>query len=510
DRAIRYFDEALQAFPHNIQILNNKARALSKIGRRSEALRVLDSILETHPGDARTIETKALTLYEMDRKEEALTTLETALATDYMNVRLWKVKADILERMNMLHESMESYQRALDYSQEDPSLWRAAGLLYSRMGKMREAEASYTRALRLSPEDESLWLMKAFVLEQLNEYEDAIACYDKAIGIDGRDKIPWNSKGLVLMKQRKYEKALRCFDRALELDPNFSPAREGKAMAEEEIKKTLIEGYAKQILEFEYEHNRAMTREEAFKDLKISSQHLDDVFSYLSSREAIELSQLTPQEMAEYERRSSEVLRRCVGTGGEYGLRLCDIIHNFPGYTIEDAKKVLSYVEKVSALAMKPEPSPELDDLVRKAMDLPEEKRTILGLIRGLNIGVYKARKVLANMVIFKREGYEPQKIMMEPIMGADYHPEIRLPPTKPKVKEPKRKPKVKTGLEDKKCRNHGAQAVMQHRCGQYLCNACVKGEVNCPICGLPLREEKTVPRPTLETEDEGKDFTRL
>jgi hypothetical protein len=60
-------------------------------------------------------------------------------------------------------------------------------------------------------------------------------------------------------------------------------------------------------------------------------------------------------------------------------------------------------------------------------------------------------------------------------------------------------------------CRNHNAQAVTQHRCGQYLCNACIKNEENCPICGLPLDEDRPggVQREERE-EDARRDFSRL
>jgi hypothetical protein len=297
---------------------------------------------------------------------------------------------------------------------------------------------------------------------------------------------------------------------------------EGKKMAEASMRTSQIETVAKKILEFEYEQNRSMTREEAFKNLKVSSQNLDDVFNILRGRDPIDITQLTPGQMEDYERKSNAVLRRCVGTGGDYGLRLCDITHNFPEYSVEDSKMVLSYVEKVNSLALKPETTPELDSLVRRAMDLPQDQRTTLGLVKNLNIGVYQARKVQVNLSMFKGEGYEPQSIKMEPIMGQDYHPEIGAPAPEPKAREPKTKEpkpapdapsKVKSEFDGKLCRNHNAQAVTQHRCGQFLCNACVKGEQNCPICGLPLDEERS-PRlaPTHEDreEDSTRDFSRL
>ncbi|MFQ5884780.1 MAG: tetratricopeptide repeat protein [Thermoplasmata archaeon] len=516
DRAIRYFDDALQMNPRNVHILNNKAKALSKVKRSQEALDVLNSVLETHPNDTKTIETKALILFDMDRHEEALSNLESALSVDYSNPYLWKVRAEILDKLNRLDESMEAYQRALDYNPNDSDLWRASGLLYSRLRDPHQAELAYSRALQLAPEDKSLWMMRAFVLEQLNDLEEAKACYDEAIGINGKDKIPWNSKGLVLMKMGKYEKALRCFDRALEMDPNFVPAKNGKKMAEEEIRKSQVDYYARQVLEFEYEYNRAITREEAFRSLKISSQILDAIFTTLGGRDPIELSQLSPQELENYERRSNEVLRRALGTGGEYGLRLCDITYNFPEYSIDEAKRTLSYVDMVNSLAIKPEPSQKLDEYVRTALDMPVEDRTIMGLIRNLDVGIYRARRVLVNLSLFQKEGYERQKVGIEPIMGKDYHPEVRAPPAEPKRREPKPepKPKVKGEFEGKKCRTHDAQAVTQHRCGQYLCNACIKGEVNCPVCGLPLEEGRGAPRPLPEQkereEDPKRDFSRL
>ncbi len=106
----------------------------------------------------------------------------------------------------------------------------------------------------------------------------------------------------------------------------------------------------------------------------------------------------------------------------------------------------------------------------------------------------------------------------MEPIMGQDYHPEKKAPPVEPRAREPKPRKEapstVKSEFDGKLCRNHNAQAVTQHRCGQFLCNACVKGEVNCPICGLPLDNERAsrsaMPTHEERDEDSTRDFSRL
>jgi tetratricopeptide (TPR) repeat protein len=334
--------------------------------------------------------------------------------------------------------------------------------------------------------------------ESLRQHDEALKCYDKAIGLDANDKISWNSKGLVLMEMGKYDNAIRSFERALELDPDFGAAQDGLRIAREKISAQDIEKYARLVLSLEHERDRPVTREEAFKECGISSANLEPVFSFLNQMDTYPLEAMNPQEKEEMESASKEVLVRSIGSNSgsqKTRLRLSDIAFNFPDYSLWKAKRVLAYIQRVDQMTFAPVSTPEMDALLRRALDLPAERRTVIGLVESLGLGVMKAKQLQAHLAIFRKDGYEAPEVEIGSLVSEEYGGKSATKPPKPKPTEhrkPEPAPHREThgsdpGMAQKFCTSHGHMAVTRHHCGAYLCHNCVSGASKCPICHQPL-----------------------
>jgi hypothetical protein len=206
------------------------------------------------------------------------------------------------------------------------------------------------------------------------------------------------------------------------------------------------------------------------------------LFRSLSQRDPIDLERLTPQESMELENASLEVIRSLGDIGG--GIRLCDIMHNLSHYDLHKAKRVLSYIEKVEGMPIRYTPDPELDNLIRMAINVPREQRNVVDLMKNLNIGVYKARMVENALRSFTGETVD-SRVRTPTLMGKDFYREL-LETGKKKTEE-----KLEEDVGMHRCKMHDEEAVMQHYCGQWLCKTCTKGVTKCPICHYPLKIEK-------------------
>jgi len=197
---------------------------------------------------------------------------------------------------------------------------------------------------------------------------------------------------------------------------------------------------------------------------------------------------------------------------------------------------------------------PQTDTLLRQALDLPEDQKNVLGIIRNLGVGVYQARHLVTILQSFKGGGFETPKISVGSIVSESYgqyspsderarrdresqesaRPHARRaprddeepedgqprfgPPPKRRREPPAeereqgrpakardRQPKdaaedVPSDLVGRRCLFHGGVAVVRcKKCKAVLCKECIRGSDRCPRCNSPLHggeeQEQEPPR---------------
>jgi superkiller protein 3 len=479
--AIGVYDNLLAIDGNNIEAMNSKAMTLSKLEKHDEALRVIDAAIAKDPDNLQTLKQKGMVLLNMKRFDEAISYFDRLLEKGESK-EILSGKGEALESLDKWNEALDCYSRALEMDSNDAQLWYRRGLLHSKLGQFREAVDAYDWVLGIDDTDKFAWQMRALAFQQLGNNDEALISYDYAVGLDSQDKALWSNKGLVLLDLNRPQDAIRCFEKALELDPKFESALKGKEIADERIKERSLEEYAVKVLEFECLHNRPVTKEEAFKECGVPFNYLDDLFRSLSKRESIDLDSLSEQESRELENASMEVIRS-IGDIGD-GIRLCDIMHNLSHYDLQKAKRVLSYIEKVETTPITYTPDPEVDNLIRMAINIPRDQRNVVDLVKHLNIGVRRARMVEVALRSFTGETAD-SRVRTPTLMGKDFYRELL------ETSRQKTEAKLEEDAGLHRCKQHDSEAYMQHYCGQWLCKTCTKGVTKCPICHYPLKIEK-------------------
>ncbi|MCJ7562513.1 MAG: hypothetical protein MUO84_05840, partial [Thermoplasmata archaeon] len=312
-----------------------------------------------------------------------------------------------------------------------------------------------------------------------------------------------------------------------------------------------IEDYCRSILDFEYTHGRPVTKEEAFRVCGVPYVFLGEVMDYLSGREGVSLSAMSKEDFEKFERISREILVNTMEKRdlANYGLRLCDISVNFPELRIASAKRVLSYIQAVEENDFSAKVTdPHIDPLLRQAMDLSNDQKNVLGLIRNLGIGVYQARQLVMILQTFQGAGFETPSIRIGSIVNEGYgeyvpydesaaqtrpqgrqegrashgredevaeeqerprrqttrraprrdeEHEERPSPKKPKsrkVDEEESEEDVQSDLVGRRCLFHGGVAVTRcKKCKAVLCRECIRNSDRCPRCNALLSGEEDV-----------------
>jgi len=457
-------------------------------------------------------------------------------------------------------EAVKSYVTALGIDDEDKAAWYRLGLLHLEMGRHSEADDCFEKAIDLDGTNPAIWMSKGLALEKQELLDDAIGAYDRAIALNPNDKEAWKRKGQVLMALNRPEQAMRAFEHSLSIDPYFEEALDGRKKAEEEIRRTKIEDYCRSILEFEYTHGRPVTKEEAFRVCGVPYAFLGEVLDYLSGKQEVSLSGMGKEDFEKYERISREILVNTMDKRdlGDYGLRLCDITVNFPDLKVSSAKRIMGYMQAVEEHEFSTHVTdPQVDAHLRQAMDLPNDQKSVLGIIRNLGVGVYQARQLVTILQTFKDAGFETPSIKIKSIVSDGYgeyvafderaakthahryageEPEpahrqrrtdtrtqeyeerfeqpqrsrrkesreeeeqVDAPPA-PKKAKPKTSKKeqsaedVPSDLVGRRCLFHGGIAVARcSKCKAVLCRECVRSSDRCPRCNALLSGEDDVP----------------
>ena len=145
---------------------------------------------------------------------------------------------------------------------------------------------------------------------------------------------------------------------------------------------------------------------------------------FLSGKEPINLTGMSREDFDRYERVSREVLVNTMEKRdlAAHGLRLCDITVSFPDLRIASAKKILSYIQSVEEHQFGAKSTdPQTEALLRQALELPNDQKDVLGLIRNLGIGPYWARQLVTILQTFQGAGFESQAVAVRSIVSQGY-----------------------------------------------------------------------------------------
>lgn len=265
----------------------------------------------------------------------------------------------------------------------------------------------------------------------------------------------------------------------------------------------------------------------------------------LSEKEPLNLSGLPREDFDKLEKLSREILITVMDKRdlAAHGIRLCDITVNYQNLSIAAAKRVMSYVQAVEHYEFSAKVADDHTEVfLRQALDLPNDEKTVLGIIMNLGVGLYRARQLVTILQSFQGAGFAAPTVQLRSIVSEGYgkyssyedraarrappegtqkrtrrpeeEPEEELEPVEPRPRrysrdleairdrgrEPPRdrqKPQLEKGappeeipsdLVGRRCLFHGGIAVARcGKCKAVLCKECIRGSERCPRCNTPL-----------------------
>ncbi len=518
--ALMALDTALALDPRDAATWNNKGLALSKLGKLKEALDCFDRGIGLDPKDPAIRNNKGTVLARMGRLEDSVKSYLKTVEIDPDDKSAWFNLGICYDRLKMFNEAVDALTKATDLAPDDKAAWHNMGLILIRATKFEEAVEAFNKAVALSPRDPSVWNNRGIALDQLERWEEAIQSYTKALEIEPLDKVAWYNKAVAYFQLKQYAEAVDSFNTALEIDPKYHQAAEKRQEALDFIKHKNVEKYARQILSYEYKHRRVPSKEEAIMECNVPIDFIDETYDYLRAKESIRLENLSPEEVADYEKATAQVVKFCLRHKphtDDISVTLAELLFHFPDTSIPRAKRILDYLGKVDKLKiLPPQPMPpELEKAVRMALELPADRRTIADISRRLTVGIYTSKKIKA---VLDHIGMDADLTTYEVQLESLRRPRKRAPsksqaaleegtagdePGAPAAARPE--PRIVAMKEPVVCSvcQKKPPSIRHFDCGQFICDDCIR-EANvtrlkskhlptiCPKCKMPIIEGST------------------
>ncbi len=521
DLALEVLDTAFQSLPAGVpkapKAMLLRAEILTALERPSEAQSVYEEVRKVDPTSTAALSGIGRALLDLGKHAEAKEFLAGAIPTVPPEAPFFLLLAEAEAGLGSVPDAITTVQRGVEVLPSSALLWVRLGELQIAREGWAEAATALAHAISLDGANPTLHLRAGFVAERLGHPNEALALYDRATQVAPSDKNAWCSRGLALLAIGRAEDALASFERALALDGDFEPAKDGKKAAIQKTREGQIEKYGREALLLEAKLHRSVAKNDLFVTLHVPFDLLEPVQTSLARNPRIDLNRLSETEMHDLESASCHLISAALERRPEgierRGFTLADVaVLSPPTASLDQIQRLFGYLRTVLETDLRPENlklAPDVEELARRALLLPENQRTLFQLVRVLRVGIFKARLIKA----VETAGSAVHAPLPTLDLGR-YSPEFRgdagasteagevffAPENVPAATSavpagsthaaghPAGPTHVAPAtVATARCVGCGGIASIEHECGAPLCQHCVAQFHTCPKCGRAI-----------------------
>jgi Flp pilus assembly protein TadD len=177
--ALQSYGKAESLAPDDVQILTNKARALSATGELTEALKCLDRALQISPDNAEAMINRGDVLTDLHRPEDAIIEYRRALTEDPENASAMCNLGNALLEAGDPVEALSACAQAITLDPGLPDALQNYGNALRDLKRFPEALEYYERARKLAPDRPDPYWNESLCRLLLGDLENGWRHYDR-------------------------------------------------------------------------------------------------------------------------------------------------------------------------------------------------------------------------------------------------------------------------------------------------------------------------------------------
>lgn len=170
------FDQQLQTYPDNAELMSGKALLLQNQGRLEDALALAQRILAREPDNVHAIIIEARLLQQLERFDEAYSRLKQVVEQHPDNRRLRLQYARLLAHTD-IEGARRQFEIMVRQSPRDPDLLLSLALLSQEVGALDEAEHYFNRLLALDERSNEAHFYLGQIAESRDQVDTALHHY---------------------------------------------------------------------------------------------------------------------------------------------------------------------------------------------------------------------------------------------------------------------------------------------------------------------------------------------
>jgi len=220
EKALWYYDAALQLDPDNATTLLDKGKTLSTLNRFAEAMECFNKAKELNPQDPLIYNNIGEIFREQEKYKDALNHYDIALKSDSNFIKALLNKGWVLNKLERKKEAFDCFLKALHIDSKNVEALVNIGDYYFGTNELKLALDYCEQALSINHRDIYALNNKAAILVKMERLEEALKYLDVVLQIDENVFEAWRNKGMALALLGHLEKAIHCYNRALQLSPH--------------------------------------------------------------------------------------------------------------------------------------------------------------------------------------------------------------------------------------------------------------------------------------------------
>lgn len=252
ERALQYFNIALEINNKNIYALNEKGCLLLKMNKILDGIEIFNVAIDIHPKDTNLLLNIGLAYIKLENYENALSFLTKAQNHKLNSPILYNALGLCYCHLDNVELAKESYLKALELNPDNPETLCNLATINARLGKYNLSLESYRKAIQKDPYNGAILNNAAWCLEKIGNHEEAIKYYYRALAIDSPNEVyrinlaeclyqagyiqeaidqleylvekensnrkAWGILGKIYDSLKQYSKAIDCHNKALGLE----------------------------------------------------------------------------------------------------------------------------------------------------------------------------------------------------------------------------------------------------------------------------------------------------
>ena len=273
DSAFNYYKTLSVLYPDKLNYLNNLVHCAIESDKYDDALQSLDKLLKHNPKSVELLKKKGFVLRMKEKYKESIEIFDTLIKRGKIDYEIYYNLGIAQAQLSNFESAKEALKKCVQLEPDNAVARKDLGILYIYMNLVDWAQEELKKAFELDPVDPEYAYNYAFSLFKGGSYNEADEYFQIAIKLDSKDSLFYSSYAENLIMLQKKDEAVENYKKAISLNPKNVQANFGLAKVIYSERKF---GVAKELLE--------------------------DLITYASGAEILNLLAMTYQNLKEYEK----------------------------------------------------------------------------------------------------------------------------------------------------------------------------------------------------------------